>query len=72
LTKENPEDRPKMPEILERYQKQQAGLSKDYLRKRCVKRKHSVLKQADQDAYHWRHKIFYKALDVPPIPIPCH
>jgi hypothetical protein len=70
MTHELPHKRPKMPQVLLEFQQLQEGLTKGFLRGRCVVRKDSIFKQAGKLAYHWRHKVFYKAMDIPAIPIP--
>jgi hypothetical protein len=70
MTKENPAERPKMPEALKRFEEIHSGFSKEFLRKRCVSRKDNIFRQIGKILYHWRHKIFHEHMDIPPVPIP--
>jgi hypothetical protein len=62
--------RPTAAEACARWTEIQKGLSKKMLRKRCVTRGESVLKNVSKSLCHWRHRIFYQVQDIPPVPLP--
>lgn len=70
MVKDDPNERPTMDEVVQRFETIRHGLSRWTLRSRVIKSRDSSLAGISRTISHWKRRIVYIMKRVPPTPIP--